>query len=108
MISNIPILKDNFPDELLGVNIIYNPKELKGLFVVFDLETENKKHRYGVFLPGPDSFGFKYQDYFEKVKKSNNGINFDAYTFPKKLDLTKFEDSIHYYQAWEQFNTWEI
>ncbi|MBP6184256.1 MAG: hypothetical protein KA479_04895 [Saprospiraceae bacterium] len=107
IISNIPILKDNFPDEFLGVNIIYHPKEIKALFVVFDLETDNNRHRYGVFLPGPDSFGFKFQEYLTKAKSIDNEIKFEAYTFPQKLDLTKFEDSIHYYEAWEKLNGWE-
>lgn len=48
---------DNFPEQVLGVNIIHAPKELRSFLVVFDLKTSNRTTRYGVILPGPSHPG---------------------------------------------------
>lgn len=100
LIANIPILREQFPDDFLGVSIIKNPKELRSVLVVFDLETENKKHRYGVLLPGPDKYGFKVYDCLKELSNKQKIVNFDIQPFPKKLDLTKYDDSIRFLRIW--------
>jgi hypothetical protein len=48
--------EQNYPDEMLGVNIVTYPKELQSFLVVFDTVKHEHKKRYGVYLPGfPDS-----------------------------------------------------
>lgn len=101
LVTDIPILREDFSDDFLGVSIIKNPKELRSVLVVFDLETENKKHRYGVLLPGPDAYGFKAYDYFKEVINEQKELKFDVFSFPHKLDLRKYEDSIGFLEMWK-------
>ena len=49
------IMPGTFPDEALGVSILYQPTELRGFLVVFDLQTAIRSTRYGILLPGPTS-----------------------------------------------------
>ncbi len=42
----------NVPNEFLGINLITAPIEVRSFCVVFDLEINNIKKRYGVLLPG--------------------------------------------------------
>lgn len=43
----------NISDMALGVNVVFEPREMQSLLVVFDLATSNRKTRHGVILPGP-------------------------------------------------------
>lgn len=104
LITEIPIFIEDFPDEFLGVNIIYSPKKYRSILVVFDLSSSNEKYRFGVILPGPDDYGFNAYNAFLNNLSNSSKINFDAYTFPEKLDLTNKNDSIEYLKAWEYFN----
>ncbi len=103
IIPFIPIIKEDFPDEFLGTNIISYPNELKSLLVIFDLKVDKKNHRYGVILPGPDAHGFKAYKWFSEFDK-NKKITFDAHLITDSLDLTTLEGSIRFLKAWEAFN----
>jgi hypothetical protein len=45
-------IHNNYTDDLLGVNIITKPKELKSFLIVFDLQTKSDSYRIGICIPG--------------------------------------------------------
>jgi hypothetical protein len=47
-------IHNNYSDDLLGVNIITKPKELKSFLIVFDLKTKSDSYRIGICIPGYD------------------------------------------------------
>jgi hypothetical protein len=51
------ILKGEFPDRSLGISIVREPIEMRSFLVVFELETDNRRTRHGVVLPGPSNPG---------------------------------------------------
>ncbi len=106
IIKDIPIINEEIHDDFLGVNIIYEPKEIRSLLIVFDLNTKVSKYRFGIFLPGPDDFGFQASKNVKKILRQNKKINLKAYTFPNKLTLNNQEDSFDYWAKWESLNGW--
>ncbi len=44
-----------FPDNMLGVNIITKPKELRSFLIVYDLKTKSDTYRVAICLPGYSS-----------------------------------------------------
>lgn len=103
IIKNIPILQEDFPSEFIGVNIVYEPKEFRSIFVTFDLSL-NSRYRFGVFLPGPDNYGFSAFDELRKFDKKR--INLKLHKIRENLDLNTYEDSIEYFKVWEALNGW--
>jgi hypothetical protein len=45
------------PDEALGINVIYKPKQAQCFLVVFDIDVGQFPQRYSVMLPGPSADG---------------------------------------------------
>lgn len=103
-IPPIPIIEEDFPDAFLGVNIIVEPEEFRSLLIVFDLNIQNVKYRYGVFLPGPDEYGFAVYNHLDKINIDRRKIKFNIYTFPDMIDLKTFEGSISYLELWRKFH----
>ncbi|MDW3197475.1 MAG: hypothetical protein R8G66_34175 [Cytophagales bacterium] len=99
IVNDIPLFYEGFPDELLGVNIITKPFEIRSLLVVFDLEL-NEKHRFGVVLPGPDSYGLKAYQEFNKYRK--NYINFNARNLSKEVDITNPDHAMKFFSIWQE------
>lgn len=102
LINNIVIINKNLDNASLGVNIVYDPKEFRSIFVVFPVISEHKEWLYGVFLPGPDDYGFEA---INNIKDSINDKNFrfKYYNFPK-IDITNIEDNRLYYENWTKHN----
>lgn len=69
----------NYPDNMLGVNIITKPFELKSLLIVFDLMTKSDTYRIGICLPGFDENDDKIYDNIETlVCKDEGKIDFET------------------------------
>jgi hypothetical protein len=102
IINDIVIVNKYLDDALLGVNIVYEPKELRSIFVIFPITSENKEWRYGVFLPGPDDFGFEALNNIKDSIKDER-FRFKYYNLPK-MDITNIDDNILYYKFWEKHN----
>lgn len=51
------LLRSDFPDELAGISVIDEPPSLRSFLVVFDLQTETRRTRHRVLLPGPSEPG---------------------------------------------------
>lgn len=82
-----------------GVNIIHAPPEFRSIFVVFDVITTSKEWRYGIFLPGPDDFGFKAIKNIKDALNSDKRIEFVYHKVPR-LNLTELNGSKYYYDFW--------
>ena len=102
LIDNLVIINKDIDDISFGVNLVYEPEEFRSIFVVFPVITENKEWRYGVFLPGPDDYGFEG---INRIKESINKENFrfKYYNFPR-VDITNIEDNKYYYEIWKKHN----
>jgi len=83
------IISSNFPNENLGVNLIYEPKELKSFLIVFDLKTRNRSIRYGVLLPGPTDPGIEIYNWL--MLPENQKVNYCAKKIPDDDYLKKPE-----------------
>jgi hypothetical protein len=47
-------IHNDYTDDLLGINIITKPQELKCFLVVFDVQTKSDTYRIGISIPGYD------------------------------------------------------
>jgi hypothetical protein len=104
VIQNIPIFREDFPDDLVGVNLVHSPKEIRGIFTVFDLTLE-KKWRFGVMLPGLDDYGL--QAYSAVFHLLNKGQKLDfQYVNQRQINLEDGEESLSLWRAWEKLNGW--
>jgi hypothetical protein len=103
IIKDIIVFKKNLPDNLLGVNIIYKPEELRSLFVVFDIVTQTAKWRYGVFLPGPDDYGFIAINQLRNQLSKGGSISFESYNL-SQIELRNKVSSLEYYNHWIKYN----
>jgi hypothetical protein len=103
IVKDVISFQKNIPKNQVGVNIIYEPKEFRSLFVVFEVETATSNWRYGVFLPGPDDYGFMALCLLKDRLNQGGSITFKSFNIPR-LDLTDRESCLEYYQKWEKFN----
>jgi hypothetical protein len=46
-------LNFEFPEQMLGMNMIKEPKELRSFLIIFNLKTKSTKRQFAVLLPGP-------------------------------------------------------
>ena len=92
-----------FSNDLLGTSIIYEPKELRSLMVVFDVHNK-VRHRIGVLLPGPDAYGWDNLSDVRSDFMSKEKIEFKSYAFRGLLDLTSLRDIMEYYRVWTRLN----
>jgi hypothetical protein len=80
------ILSQELPSEMVGVNIITAPEELRSYLVVFDLDTPQKaKVRYGVILPSPVVPGLKVYKWLEEHQRVP--LSTKIRHFPDHLDF---------------------
>lgn len=83
-------IKYEFPDEMLGVNIIKEPKELRSFLIIFNLETKSSKRQFAICLPGPTEPGIKIYENIEKLLCSGNGfVNIETEHINENELLTK-------------------
>lgn len=94
-----------FPDNIVGVNVITKPRELRSIVVVFDLKTKSDNYRMSICLPGFSSGDENIyenineklcQGYgFEKVEV-NNYIN-------SEYNIKDVEKTFRLIEFWEHF-----
>jgi hypothetical protein len=95
----IMVIDKYLEERMLGVNLVSLSNGLKCLLIVFDLITKNGNWRYGVFLPGPEDFGF--EALMEIRTASQKFTKFDFhYSNIQPIDITNRDDSIFYYKMW--------
>lgn len=101
IIKDIVLIDKNLNDIDSGLYIIYEPKEYRSLFVVFNLNTVSREWKYGVFLPGADDFGFEAIANIKRALAEYEKIDFKYHAIPI-LDLTNLYESVYYYKYWQE------
>lgn len=66
-------IHNNYTDDLLGVNIITKPKELKSFLIVFDLQTKSDSYRIGICIPGYDESDIDIYNNIETILCQGEG-----------------------------------
>lgn len=99
--NNFIILENELENINSPINIITEPSDIRSLLVVFELKSEGIKKKYGVFLPGPDDYGFKAIKQIKEKIEIYKRIDFKYISFPK-LNLESYDDSIEYYRKWKE------
>ncbi len=94
----------NYPDNMLGVNIITKPTELKSLLIVFDLVTKSDIYRIGICLPGFDEKDNIIYDNIESILCSNGGsVNFETNNFlNQEFDIRQSDNALLPIIYWEK------
>ncbi len=94
-----------FPDNILGVNIITKPRELRSILVVFDLSTKSDNYRISICLPG---FSVGDENIYENISQIlcqgdgfknievNNYIN-------SEYDIKDLKKTYHLIEYWESY-----
>jgi hypothetical protein len=67
VLSSVFWIKYEFPEEMIGMNIIKEPKELRCFLAIFNLKTKSRTRQYAIALPGPSEPGIKIYDNIEKI-----------------------------------------
>jgi len=62
-----------FPEDVIGLNLITEPNELRCYLIIFDLKTKGKKRQFAVALPGLTKPGIKIYENIEKLLCVNSG-----------------------------------
>lgn len=88
------------PDELLGVNLVVEPKELRSYFVVFDLVTPlGNKTRWGVLLPGSTNPGLNIYRWLSQ----QGDTPFQQRVIPIPPDLNFVNEPLATYEIWNEW-----
>jgi hypothetical protein len=103
LIEKILVYPDNYPALLKGVNIIKEPKEYRGLFIVFDLKLDKNIRTYGVMLPGPDDYGYECANQLYNDKKNGKSPEILMNNLPK-LKIEYPSHAIDYYKKWATYH----
>ena len=97
-----------YPDNMLGINIITKPLELKSLLVVFDLKTKSDTYRIGICLPGFDEKDDKIYDNIETlVCRDGENIDFETNNYLNyEFDVRESKNALLPIIYWEKLFDW--
>jgi len=87
----------NYPDNMLGINIITKPIELKCFLVVFDIKTKSDIYRSGICIPGLDENDDLIYENIEKImySKGEGDIDFETNNFlNSQFDIRESEKAL--------------
>jgi hypothetical protein len=73
----------DYRDELLGINIIKEPKELQSFLIVFELKTNNRTTRHGVLLPGPTEPGLSIYKWLSTLPENQKNSEVNVIHIPE-------------------------
>jgi len=93
-------IKYEFPENMIGVNIIKKPKELRSFLIIFNLTTKSVTRQFAICLPGLSEPGLKIYNNLEKMLCTGNGFrDIEVEHIDKKDLLTKkgYEFAASYY-----------
>lgn len=97
-------IHNNYDDDLLGVNVITKPKELKSFLIVFDLKTKSDIYRIGICIPG---YGENDIDVYKNIEtllcqeKGTINIEINNY-FNKKFNIKNENSSFFPITFWDK------
>ena len=93
------LFKENYSDDLLGLNLINGPRDYKALLAVFDLISDGNYHRYGVILPGPQKVSAAVIPLIKKELSEKKKINFSLVNFKEPLPVEDKETVMTFYKT---------
>jgi len=96
-------LKNEWPDYMIGTNIIFKPKRLLAYLEVFKLKTNNFESNFGIILPGIGSPGLEAYDYINDVLCVGDGskmCNIEMEQFQNRSFISKKEDAYACHKLW--------
>jgi L-fucose mutarotase/ribose pyranase (RbsD/FucU family) len=85
------IIDSSFPEYLVGINIIREPKVLRSFLVIFNLDSPSQKRQFAVMIPGYSDPGIKIYNNYKQLILNNttsNNINMNIYHIDQ-LDFLK-------------------
>jgi len=95
-------LNQSLPDDVVGINIINSPSELRSFMVVFDLHSGSRRMRYSVLLPGPTAPGAKIYEYLSDQEPRDSGIPMKLTPIPTDYDyLSEPEAAFAFHEIWK-------
>lgn len=95
-------IKYEFPENMLGMNIIKSPKELMCFVAIFKLKTKSKERQFAIALPGPSSPGIEIYENIEKLLCTGDGFRHIEIEHIPDIDFVKNLDN-----AWGAHLFWQ-
>jgi hypothetical protein len=95
-------IKYDFPKEMLGINTIKYPKELRCFVSIFNLRTESKVCQFAIALPGPSTPEIKIYENIKKHLCTGNGSRYAQIEHIADIDFVKNLDN-----AWGTHAYWQ-
>ena len=98
-------LNYEFDDELNGLNIIREPKELRCFLIVFNIKTESRKYKCAIALPGPTAPGLEIYENIEKLlcQDSSDNVQIKIEHIDTTDNLRTREYTFDTYKWWRKF-----
>ncbi len=98
-------IKHKFNDSDLGIHLIYEPKQLRSILVVFKLANKTYNKNFGIILPGPSNPGMKIYDYLNDVICVGDGTKFtdiNMLSFKKETFISKEKNAFVLHDEWQK------
>ncbi|PKG42818.1 HNH endonuclease [Psychroflexus sp. MES1-P1E] len=94
-----------FPDNLLGVNIITKPRELRSILVIFNLKTKSDSYKISICLPGFSEGDEKIYENIKDILCQGNGFqNIEVNNYiNSEYNIKDIEKTFRLVQFWESF-----
>ena len=94
-----------FPDNMLGVNIITKPRDLRSILVVFDLKTKSDTYRISLCLPGFSEGDDKiYNNISDKLCREEGFENVEVNNYiNSEYNIKDIENTFLLVKFWESF-----
>ncbi len=110
ILSPVFWIKFEFPEEMLGMNIIKEPEELRCFVAIFNLTTKSKTRQFAIALPGPSEPGIKIYENIEKTLCVNKkgGQNIEIEHIPDTDFVRNIENAWGSQWYWQKITENEI
>jgi hypothetical protein len=98
-------INHNFPENLIGVNLINSPNYLRCFLIIFNLKTKSKTRQFAIALPGPSEPGYKIYENIEKklCADSHDVINFELQHITDSDFVTNKNKAWGAHWYWQKF-----
>jgi hypothetical protein len=73
LLRNVFWINNDYPDSMIGINLVKKPKELRCFLIVLYLSTKSKRRQFAIALPGPSVPGIKIYENIENILCSGSG-----------------------------------
>lgn len=92
----------DYPDSVLGINIVTKPKELQSFLVVFELKTRIRATRHGVLLPGPTNPGLNIYKWLSNLPEEQESSEVTVTNVPASNYLQDPKLAFASHAFWEE------